>query len=365
MNFELNEDNKLIQNMARDFAREQLADNARAWDEKGELPDKLIKSMAELGFFGLLIDEKFGGVSANILSLVLILEELARYDSSVALLIAVHNGLVSNYVQLMGLDGQKEKILTEMATGHTLGTWCNGNSLNRLSNNSDVMTVKNENGVWEINGTISHVCFFNKSSYLLMFALDNDKSKNRKLSFIIDRKKFEIDTFKYDKTLGFRSSQFSKINLNAIKLEHNCIIGVEKDCQESGVRLLDLNKILLGAIGIGIARGAMEDAILYSGERKQFGRSINSMQAIQWMLADMATWIDASRLLVYKAAVNIQKNDEYNLEAENVLYSVLKTAYSATRDSIQIHGGYGYIEEYAVEKYYRDAKMLQLISRLD
>jgi alkylation response protein AidB-like acyl-CoA dehydrogenase len=362
MNFELNEEQKLIRNTVRDFAKTHIKPHAEEWDENEEFPRELFSKLGDLGIMGVTIPEKYGGAGLDYVSYAIAIEELARYDGSAALTVASHNSLGSGHIYLAGTEAQKEKYLPKLARGEELAAW----GLTEPGSGSDAsgMNTKAErNGdSWIINGAKTFITQGSFGEVAVILAATSPEKKQKGITaFILEKDMPGYSVSRKIKKLGMRASDTVELRFDDVEVpDENRLGEVDRGFLDT-LKILDRGRISIAAMCVGLARGALEESIDYAQEREQFGNPISDFQAIQFKLADMATEIDAARLMTMRAATMANNYADtgrrFTKESAMAKLFASEVAMRATEEGIQIHGGYGYTREYPVERYFRDAKL--------
>ena len=361
MNFELSQSQRMVQEMARKFAEKEIKPHVMKYDESQEFPAEIFRKMAELGLLGIVVPEQLGGAGLSYLDLVLILEELAKVDPSIALSVGAHNGLCVNHIYSFGNEQQKQKYVSDLARGKKLGAW----ALTEQSSGSDAgamqsFAVPQDDG-WILNGGKIFITLGSVADiYVVMALTDKAKGKNGISAFILEKGMEGFSVGKKENKLGMRASDTASIIFDNVRIPGENLIG--EDCQgfKQALFVLDGGRIGIAAQSLGIAQGCLEASVKYAKERQQFGKTLSRFQAIQWKLADMAVDIDAARLLTFKAASLKQQGKDVTLAASIAKYFTSEIAVKAANEAVQIHGGYGYIKEFPVEKFYRDVKLMTI-----
>lgn len=366
MDFELNEDLKILQQTSREFALKELAPGAIERDAKAEYPMDVMKKLGELGFMGALVPEQYGGAELDMLAYCVVMEEIARWDASVALNMAAQNSLCLGHLMVAATEGQKEKYVAPLASGKKLGAW----GLTEAGSGSDaasMLTIARLDGdQWVLNGSKMFITQGNVADTCVITAVtDKEDGRNQISAFIVETKQNGsatpgFSTSKITNKLGMRASDTAEIGLDDVRVPHDCLLGRQGEGFADVLKVLTSGRIGIGALAVGIARGALEDSLQYAKEREQFGRPIAQFQAIQWMLADMATQIDAARMLVHKAATIKDSGGAAIREGAEAKLFASEMATQAALNAVQILGGYGYTSEFHVERYMRDAKLLEI-----
>lgn len=361
MDFNLNEQQKMIQDMARQFAQNEVAPKAEELDEKAEFPLCHISKMAELGFMGMMVSPDFGGSGLDMVSYVAALEQISAACASTGVTMSVNNSLYCGPVEKYGTKEQKEKYLTPYATGQKIGAYC----LSEPGTGSDAAnqtTIAEDKGDhYVLNGTKNWITNGPFADAMVIFAMTDKSQGTRGISAFLVEKEFEgFSVGKVEKKLGIRSSGTSSIILE------NCIVPKENLLGEEGkgfkiaMNTLDYGRIGIATQALGISQAAFEAAVKYAQEREAFGKTIGNFQAIQWMLSDMSTRIEASRLLTFRAAQMKDDNLPCTRQAAQAKLFSSETSNFVTNKAVQIHGGYGYSREYPVERYLRDARITEI-----
>ncbi len=358
MNFELNEEQQQIKASIREFAESEIKPHVMEWDETQHFPIELRPKLAELGLLGVLFPEEYGGAGMGYVEYATIIEEIARVDGSVGLSVAAHNSLCSNHIYQFGTEEQKQKYLVPLAKGESFGAW----GLTEAQAGSDsagtrTNAVRN-NGSYVVNGSKNFITHAISCETLVAVAV-TDKSKGNKgiSAFIFDK---TMDGFRSDKKenkLGMRASETASVVFEDCSVPQQNLLGNEGEGFLQCMQILDGGRISIAALSIGIAQGAFEAAVKYAKERHQFGQPIAEFQAIQFKLADMATQIEAARLLTMQAALMKDAGKKLTKQSAMAKLYASETAVRVAEESIQIHGGYGYTKDYPAEKYWRDAKL--------
>ena len=358
MDFELTEEQQQMKMSVREFAEAEIAPHVMEWDESQHFPIELKPKLAELGLMGVLFPEEYGGAGLGYVEYAIAIEELSRVDGSVGISVAAHNSLCSNHIFQYGTEAQKQKYLTPLASGEHLGAW----GLTEPGAGSDASgtrtTAVRNNGGWLINGTKNFITHAIHADTCVAFA-SSDRTKHSKgiTGFIFEKGMSGFLPAKKENKLGLRASETASV------IFEDCFVPDENRLGEEGMgfvnamQILDGGRISIAALAVGIAQGAYESAVRYSGEREQFGKAIREFQAIQFKLADMATQIEAARLLMYRAASLKDKGKRTTRESSMAKLFASEMSVRVCEEAIQIHGGYGYTKDYPAEKYWRDSKL--------
>ena len=361
MDFELSEEQEMIQEMARDFAENEIKPKAPELDKTERHPVEIIQKMAELNLMGIAIPDVYGGGGADIVSYVVAMEEISRGCASVGVIMSVNNSLVCDPIYTFGTEEQKKKYLTPLAAGKKLG--CFG--LTEPEAGSDAAAQKTtavlQGDEWVINGKKNFITNGNVADYCVLMAM-TDRSKGYKgiSCFIVDCKAPGFSVGVVEKKLGIKASGTAELIFEDYRLPKENLLGQVGQGFYVAMNTLDGGRIGIASQALGIGRAALEAATEYSKTRVQFGKPISQLQAIQWMIADMATELDAARLLTLRAALLKDHKMRYEKEAAMAKLFASEASSRITTKAIQIHGGYGYIQEYNVERHFRDARITEL-----
>ena len=361
MVFDLTEEQRMIEEMARSFAQKEVLPKAAELDETGRFPEELVRQMAGLGLMGVAVPEEYGGAGMDNICYAIAMEEISRACASTSVILSVNNSLACDPILSFGSEEQKRNYLVPLATGKHLG--CFG--LTEPGAGSDAgsqkTTAVRDGSQYVLNGTKNFITNAPQADTCVLFAMTDREKKHKGITtFILDMKKEGVTVGKEEKKLGICASATASIILEDVKVPAENRLGNEGEGFKIAMHTLDGGRIGIAAQAIGIARASLEDALAYAKERKQFGQPIANFQAIQWMLADMATEIDAARLLTYRAAWRKDRNLRYTKESSMAKLYASEAAMRASVKGIQIHGGYGYIREYPAERHFRDAKITEI-----
>ena len=358
MNFDLSEEQQLLRTTVRDFAQERLAPHSYEWDEKQEFPREVFTELGALGLMGVCWPPEYGGAGMSTLDWAIVMEELARVDAGVALSLAAHHSLCSGHIHLAGSEAQKKKYLVPLAKGEAVGCW----GLTENSAGSDAggtkTTAVRDGDRYVLNGSKTFITNGRLADTAVIMAV-TDKSKGKKgiSAFIVERGTPGFRSGKKEDKMGVRSSDTSELVLEDCRVPAFNLLGQEGMGFIDTLRILDRGRIGIGAFSLGIAQASLEASMRYAKERKQFGHAIADFQAIQFKIAEMATKVQASRLLVHRAATLRDEGREHTAESSMAKLFAGESAVEVAMEAIQIHGGYGYIKEYKVERYLRDSKL--------
>jgi alkylation response protein AidB-like acyl-CoA dehydrogenase len=358
MNFELTDEQISIRNMVREFAEAEIVPHVLEYDESKTFPAHLIEKMGELGILGIIFPEEYAGAGMGYVEYSLILEELSAADPSIGLTVAAHNSLGTNHIFTFGTEEQRQKFIPPLLTGKSLASW----ALTEPGGGSDAFGLKTnahkEGDRWILNGSKTFITNPNYSEYHVVMARTNpEKGKAGISAFIVEKGMPGFTVGAPMNKLGMRASDTAELFFEDCPVPEANMLGKEGEGYFNSLGILDGGRISIASMCVGIARGAFEHAVRYSQERAAFGKKISQFQAIKMKLADMATQIDAARLLTLRAATMKDQGKSVNLESAMAKLYSSEIAIQVANEAIQVFGGYGYIKDYPVEKYYRDAKL--------
>jgi alkylation response protein AidB-like acyl-CoA dehydrogenase len=358
MDFLLNEEQQHLQKMVRDFAEREIRPNVMKWDESCEFPLSTIKELGKLGLLGIIFPTEYGGAGMGYIEYATAIEELSRVDGSVGIIVAAHTSLGSNHIFLAGNEEQKRKYIPKLASGEFIGAW----GLTEPGAGSDAgsarTTAVRKGDKWVLNGTKTFITNGHYADVVVVIAVTDRTAHTHGLSaFLVDAGTKGFKLGKKENKLGLRASDTAELIFEDCEIPLSHLLGKEGDGFIDAMRILDGGRISIAALGLGMAQGAYETARDYSKERKQFGKAICDNQAIQWKLADMATEIDAARLLTHRAAWMKDNHMKTTLESSMAKLYTSEVAVRVANEGVQIHGGYGFIKDYPAEKFYRDVKL--------
>jgi len=362
MDFRLSDEQQVLRRTIREFAEAELRPHVMAWDEAQHFPVEVVPRMAELGLLGIQFPEQYGGAGMSALDYCLCIEELSRVDPSIGITIAAHNGLGSAHIYLFGTEAQKERFLAPLARGEMLAAW----GLTEPTAGSDAAgtrTVAVRDGdTWVINGAKTFTTHGSVGGVMVAMAVTDRARGNRGISaFIVPRGTPGMRPGKKENKLGFRASDTSEVIFEDCRVPLDHLLGEEGQGFIGAMQVLDAGRIGIAALSVGLAQGAYEAALRYAKERRQFGQPIASFQAIQWKLADMATRIEAARLLTYRAAwLKDRGQPRTTRESSMAKLYASEVAVRAAEECVQIHGGYGFTKDYPAEKFFRDVKLMTI-----
>ncbi len=361
MDFKLSEEDLELKQMARELADKRIYPIAEEMDEKGETPEDLIKECAELGYFGFTVPEEYGGLGLSATTFMGVLEEICAACAGFGIMLSVHNSLCCEIIKLFGSDELKQKYLPEMAAGERIGAYCitepdAGTDVASLST-----TAVEDGDHWVINGTKSYVTNGAFAGVFVVFAKTDPDAGHKGIScFLVPAGTEGLMIGKAERKCGIKASDTRELSFGDVRVPKDHMLGEQSKGFRQAVTILNSGRIGVAFQSIGIAQAALDEAIKYSKERKQFNQPIANFQAIQFKLADMAMKIDAGRLLAYRAAHLKDNGEPCHREASMAKLFCSQMANFVANEAVQIHGGYGYIKEYAVERYFRDARVTEL-----
>jgi len=357
----LTEEQELAQRTARDFAREKVLPLAREIDEKAKVPPELIAEMASLGFLGIYVPEAYGGAGLDALSYALVTEEINRACASTGVVMSSHVSLVVDPLLKYGSDAQKDRFLRPLATGEKLGCF----ALSEPASGSDAAAMRasarRDGDAWVLNGTKNFITNGASADLAIVFAQTDANARKRGIAaFVVEKGTPGFGVGKLEHKLGIRGSDTAQLLFQDCRVPAANLLGEAGGGFKIALATLDGGRISIAAQAVGIARACLEDSLAYAKEREAFGKKIVEFQAIQWKLADMATEIDAARLLVWRAATLKDRGDDYVLAAAQAKLFASDVAVRAARECVQIFGGYGYLTDFPAERHYRDAKITEI-----
>ncbi len=361
MNFELGEEHRALQKMVRDFAEKELRPVAAKNDQTQTFPSEQVKKLGELGLMGVTVPTEYGGSGMDALSYVIVMEELSRVCASTAVILSVNNSLVCEVIKNWGTEEQKKKYLVPLAKGEKLGAYCLTEPMSGSDAATQKTTARKEGDFYVVNGAKNWITNGPQAHYYILFAMSDPEKKAKGVSaFIIESTWSGIGVGKDENKLGIRASGTCTISFTEVRVPVANRLGTEGEGFKIAMATLDGGRIGIAAQALGIAQAALEEAIKYTKERKQFGKSISDFQGVRWALADMATQVEASRLLVYQAAWKKSLGERYTKWSAIAKLFASETSSRVTNKALQLHGGYGYIKDYPVERYLRDARITEI-----
>ena len=361
MDFELTEEQQMVRELTRAFVKREVKPVASRLDREGIYPSELVKRLSEMGLMGMLVPQEFGGSGMDLLSCVVAMEEISKGWASLAVAMSVHNSLVCAPILRFGSAAQKQKYLAPLARGEWLGCY----ALTEPSAGSDAGSIqtraKRTENDFVLNGNKIFITNGNRADLAIVYAVtDPARDKKGISAFIVEKNSAGFVVGKLEDKLGLRSSDTASLLFEDCRVPHENLLGVEGEGFKIALATLDGGRIGIAAQALGIAQGCLEESVAYAQQRRQFGRAIAEFEAIQWMLADMATEIDAARLLAYRAAWLAQQGRTFTKEAAMAKLFASEAANRAAYKAIQIFGGYGYTKEFAVERLFRDVRITTL-----
>jgi alkylation response protein AidB-like acyl-CoA dehydrogenase len=361
MEFQLDDAHRQIQQMVRDFCEEEVKSQSRKWDETGEFPFETVRKLGELGLMGITVPEVYGGSGLDMLAVAVIIEEIARYDGSLALTVASHNGLGTSQIRHFGTEAQRQRWVPPLARGEKLAAW----GLTEPGSGSDaaglLSTAVRKGGGWVLNGS---KMFITQGSvghtFVVLARTSPEKAQKGITAFVLEKEMKGFSQRAIHGKLGMRSSDTAELIMEDVEVPDENRIGDVDHGFLDTLSILDRGRITIGALAVGLGRGALEEARAYAKERKAFGKPIAEFQAIAFALADMATEVDAARLMVWRSAALADAKEPFGREASMGKLFASEAAMRATTKAVQILGGYGYTREFPVERYFRDAKLCEI-----
>ncbi len=359
MDFSFTEEQQQLRRSIREFAEGEIAPHVMEWDEASRFPSELLPKLAEMNLLGIIFPEPYGGAGLGYVEYVIAIEELSRVDGSIGILVAAHNSLCSNHIYKFGTEEQKQKYLVPLAQGKKLGCWSltepeagsDAGGTRTTAVKGDCSYVLNGSKTFTTNGHHADVC-------VAMAVTDKTKGSKGISAFIVEKGVPGFRPGKKENKLGLRASDTSEIVFTDCKLSAGNLLGKEGEGFVNSLQVLDGGRISIAALALGMSQGAYDAAARYAKQRKQFGKAISEFQAIQFKLADMATRLDAARLLTYRAAWLADRGDaRFTLDSSMAKLYAGEAAVYIANEGVQIHGGYGFIKDYPAEKFYRDVKL--------
>lgn len=358
MDFKKSEDQLMIEQMVKDFAEKEIRPNVMKWDEEQTLPVPLFRKMGELGMLGVLVPEEYGGAGLGYFEYISVISEVAKVCGSIGLSVAAHNSLCTGHILQFGNEEQKKKWLPKLASGNWIGAW----GLTEANTGSDAMRMKctaaKDGNEWVINGAKNWITHGITGDVAVVLARTGELLDSHGITaFVVERGTPGFSGGKKEDKLGMRASETAEMIFEDCRIPEENVLGKVGDGFIQAMKVLDGGRISIGALALGIAKGALEAALKYSKEREQFGQPISNFQAIAFKLADMATEIEAAEMLLYEAADLKNKHLPMTKIAAMAKYYASEVSVRVATEGVQIFGGYGYTKEYPAEKYYRDSKL--------
>jgi len=356
--FTLTEDQEALRREIRDFAAREIAPNVLRWDEASEFPIDVVKQLGQMGLLGVIFPAEYGGAGLGYVDYMLAIEELSAVDGSIGIIVAAHNSLCTNHIFLAGSEAQKKRYLPKLTTGEHLGAW----GLTEPGSGSDASaartTAVRKGDHWVLNGTKTFITNGHYADVSVIIAVTNKEEGTHGLSaFIVEKGAPGFRAGKKENKLGLRASDTSELIFEDCAIPADNLLGKEGEGFIDAMRTLDGGRISIAALSLGIGRGALDASVKYVKQRRQFGKAIAEFQGIQWKLADMATELDAARLLTLRAAVLKDAGQRVTQESAMAKLYASEVAVKICNEAVQLHGGYGFIKDYPVEKFYRDVKL--------
>ncbi len=358
MNFSFNENQKMIAEMVRRFGEEKIKPHFMEWDEQQIFPKATMQALGELGLLGVFVPEKYGGSGFGYFEYVTAIEEISKIDPSLGLSVAAHNSLCTGHIYYWGNEEQKKKYLGKLATGEWIGAW----GLTEPNTGSDAGNMKTtavkDGDHWILNGTKNFITHAISGDVSVVMARTGEaRTRNNSTAFIIESGTPGFSGGKKENKLGMRASETAELIMQDVRISDSQRLGNVGEGFKQAMQVLDGGRISIASLALGIAKGAFEASVKYSKERYQFDNPISSYQGISFKLADMATKIQAAELLIYQAADLKNRGQKMTKESAMAKYFASEACVSISNDAVQIFGGYGYIKDFPVEKYYRDSKL--------
>lgn len=358
MDFTFTERESEVKKLAREFAEKEIAPFVMKYDESQEFPFEIVNKLGELGFLGIIFPEEYGGSDFSVSEYAIIIEEISRIDPSIGLTIASHNGLCTNHIYTFGSEEQKKKYLPDLTSGKKLGAW----GLTENISGSDASSMKSfaekKDGYYLLNGSKVFITQGTVGEISVVTAVTDKNNPKKGISaFILEKGMEGFLVGKKENKLGMRCSDTAELIFENVKVPAENLIGNENEGFLQVLKILDGGRIAIAALALGIAQGALDAIIKYSKERKQFGKFLSEFQATQFKISEIATEIEAARLLIFKAASMKEKGQDINMHASMAKLFASETATRATNEAVQIYGGYGFTKDFPVEKLYRDVKL--------
>ncbi len=356
--FTLTEDQEQLRKEVRDFALREIGPHVARWDEASEFPQETVKELGRMGLLGILVPVEYGGSGLGYVEYMVAVEELSAVDGSIGIIVASHNSLCTNHIYLAGDEQQRRKYLPKLASGEWLGAW----GLTEPGSGSDAgsarATAVRKGDRWVLNGNKTFITNGHYADVSVVIAVtDRGKGTKGLSAFVVEKGSPGFRSGKKENKMGLRASDTSELIFEDCEIPAENLLGKEGEGFTDAMQVLDGGRISIAALALGMARGAFEAALRYTQQRRQFGKAIAEFQGIQWKLADMATQLDAARLLTLRAAVMKDAGQKTTLESSMAKLMASEVAVKVCDDAVQLHGGYGFIKDYPVEKFYRDVKL--------
>jgi alkylation response protein AidB-like acyl-CoA dehydrogenase len=356
--FALTEDQEQLRKEIRDFAQREIAPSVSRWDEASEFPEDVVKALGKMGLLGVIFPIEYGGSGLGYVDYVLAIEELSAVDGSIGIIVAAHNSLGTNHIFVAGNEEQRRKYVPRLASGEWLGAW----GLTEPGSGSDAggartSATRTDHG-WLLNGNKTFITNGHYADVAVVIAVtDKEKGVHGLSAFVVEKGTPGFRAGKKENKLGLRASDTSELIFEDCEIPGENLLGKEGEGFVDSMKILDGGRISIAALSLGMAKGALEASLKYVKERRQFGKAIAEFQGIQWKLADMATELDAARLLTHRAAVMKDAGLKTTMESSMAKLKASEVAVKICDEAVQLHGGYGFIKDYPVEKFYRDVKL--------
>ncbi|HEX8796243.1 MAG TPA: acyl-CoA dehydrogenase family protein [Polyangiaceae bacterium] len=362
MDFDFNEQHVLLRKSVREFARAEIGPHAQTWDKEERFPRELVPKLAAMGLLGIRIPEEYGGAGLDTTSYAICVEEIARVDGSIALTVASHNGLGTGHVLAFGSEALRRKYLPKAVTGEWLAAW----ALTEPGSGSDSAALRTsarrDGSGWILDGTKTFITQGSVGGFCVVLARTNPEVPKQRgiTAFVVDHGTPGFTASKHLLKLGCRASDTAELTLDGVRVDDSQRVGEVDQGFADTMRILDRGRISIAAMALGLGYGALDMGVRYAKERKAFGKPIADFQAIQWMLADSKTELDAAAVLTYRAAWLADQGKTHTREAAMAKLFASEAATRACNASLQVHGGYGYVREFDVERHLRDAKLCEI-----
>ncbi|MFZ1082728.1 MAG: acyl-CoA dehydrogenase family protein [Candidatus Kryptoniota bacterium] len=361
MELKLSAENEQVRRLARDFAQAEIKPLVMKYDEAQEFPFEIMHRIGELGFMGVTIPEKYGGAGLSYVDYCSIIEEISKVDPSIGLSVAAHNGLCTSHIYNFAREELKQKYLPDLTSGKKIGAWGLTEPTSGSDSASIRTTARREEGFFVLNGTKQFTTHGSVGGIAVVMALtDPSKGKNGISAFVIEKGIPGFSVGRKENKLGMRASDTSTMIFQDVRVPKENLIGNEGEGLKQALQVLDAGRIGIAALAVGLAQGALDASVKYARERTQFGKPLGEFQAIQWKISEAATKIEAARLMTYKAAYLKDHGRKIALAAATAKYFASEIAVKCAEEAVQIHGGYGFIKDFPVEKFYRDVKLLTI-----
>ncbi len=361
MRFELTENQRMIKDAAADFAAREITPIAAELDHTEKFPNEIVKKMGELGFQGINVPEKWGGAGLDMICYAVALEEISKACASCGVIMSVNNSLVCWPLETYGTDEQREKFLSPLASGKKLGAYCLSEPNAGTDAANQQTTAKKDGDEWVLNGMKNFITNGASADTLIVFAQTNPELKHKGIcAFIVENDAPGFSVIRKEEKMGIRASDTAQLAFDNVRLPADQLLGPEGAGFKVAMSTLDGGRIGIASQALGISQAAFEAAVEYSKQREQFNRPICKFQAIQWKIADMATWIESARLLTHRAAWLKDQGERYSEQAAMAKLSASECSHYVTNEALQVFGGNGYSKEYPVERHFRDAKITEI-----